>query len=110
MRKSIRKLWVTALRSGAYKQGTAGLRFESSFCCLGVLCDLHSKAAFVAWEQDEESGIYRYMGETIVLPKEVCAWAGLETQNPAVPKIFLTTQNDARRSFKRVAGMIERHL
>ncbi len=110
MKKSIKKLWVKALRSGKYKQGTAGLRFEGSFCCLGVLCDLHSQAAFLSWEHDENSGTYRYLGESIVLPREVCAWAGLDTQNPAVPKIFLTTQNDARRSFKRVATMIERHL
>lgn len=42
--------WVAALRSGKYKQGTNALRgylldpdednYESTHCCLGVLCDM----------------------------------------------------------------------
>lgn len=111
MKKRIKNLWLKALRSGEYRQGTAGLRFEDSFCCLGVLCDLHAEIAFVNWEYDERSGIYRYLGETIVLPKAVCEWAGLDDPNPITPKAFLTTQNDTPgRSFKRLALMIERHL
>jgi len=111
MKKRIRNLWVKALRSGDYRQGTAGLRAENMFCCLGVLCDLHSKAAFVGWDYDEKTGIFCYLGESVVLPREVCEWAGLDEANPAVTKIFLTTHNDtARRSFTRIARLIERHL
>ncbi len=102
---------MKALRSGKYRQGTAGLRAEDMFCCLGVLCDLHSKAAFTSWDYDEETGIFRYLGESVVLPREVCEWAGLNDANPAVAKSVLTTQNDtAKRSFKRIAVLIERHL
>jgi len=32
--------WITALRSGEYKQTTDTLRDDKGFCCLGVLCDL----------------------------------------------------------------------
>ena len=111
MKKRIRNLWVKALRSGKYRQGTAGLRAEDMFCCLGVLCDLHAQAAFVSWDYDEKTGIFRYLGESIVLPAEVCDWAGLDDANPAVPKLFLTTHNDTgRRSFRRLALLIERHL
>lgn len=37
------ELWVEALRSGKYKQGTGNLyRHDSdSYCCLGVWCDVH---------------------------------------------------------------------
>ena len=49
----IRK-WDAALRSGEYRQGRGGLRYNhpsdgSKFCCLGVLCD-------VAGEQWEDTG------------------------------------------------------
>ena len=32
--------WVTALRSGKYKQTRTCLNDEKGFCCLGVACDL----------------------------------------------------------------------
>jgi hypothetical protein len=111
MKKSIRNRWLQALRAGSYRQGAGALRFGNTFCCLGVLCDLHSKVAFMSWEYDEATGIYRYMGETIVLPREVCVWAGLDDQNPAVPMVMLSTHNDAGKlSFKRIARLIERRL
>lgn len=111
MKASIKKRWLAALRGGKYRQGAAALRFGNTFCCLGVLCDLHSQAAFVSWEYDEETGNYRYLGETIVLPKEVCDWAGLAEQNPRLPVIVLSTHNDTRRlSFKRLARLIEDRL
>ncbi len=65
----------------------------------------------MSWDYDEETGNYRYMGETIVLPIEVCAWAGLSEQNPSLPTIVLSTHNDTRKlSFKRLARLIESRL
>lgn len=49
MNERIKKLWLEALRSGEYTQATCQLRRDhadndgSSYCCLGVLCDLHAK-------------------------------------------------------------------
>lgn len=47
MKKSIKKLWLKALRSGAYEQATHTLREGSGsrakYCCLGVLCQLHNE-------------------------------------------------------------------
>lgn len=40
----IKKKWVKALRSGKYNQCDGQLRQGDTFCCLGVLCDLHRKA------------------------------------------------------------------
>lgn len=34
------RTWVTALRSGKYKQGTGYLRSHKGYCCWGVACDL----------------------------------------------------------------------
>jgi hypothetical protein len=41
MDEEIKGRWVTALRSGKYRQGQGRLRRENeTFCCLGVLCDI----------------------------------------------------------------------
>ena len=111
MKKTIKNRWLAALRSDKYRQGTEALRSGNTFCCLGVLCDLHAQATFVTWEYDEPTGRYSYLGETILLPLAVCEWAGIEAQNPLALSVFLTTHNDARgRSYKQIARLIDTHL
>ena len=44
MNPEIKAKWVAALRSGEYKQAKGQLRIGNSFCCLGVLCNLHAQA------------------------------------------------------------------
>lgn len=39
MRKDVKELWISALRSGNYKQGKGALNRRGNFCCLGVLCE-----------------------------------------------------------------------
>lgn len=47
MDPKVKKLWVAALRSGKYAQCRKTLRrgttATASFCCLGVLYDIHAK-------------------------------------------------------------------
>lgn len=38
MNKTIKKKWLTALRSGKYKQAYGQLKLGDCYCCLGVLC------------------------------------------------------------------------
>lgn len=40
MDKELKEKWVTALRSGEYRQTTGELKDEYGYCCLGVLCDI----------------------------------------------------------------------
>ena len=45
MNKEVKRLWLTALKSGKYAKGRGSLRRErpgerDCYCCLGVLCDL----------------------------------------------------------------------
>ncbi len=40
MKKEVAELWVEALRSGKYEQGTGRLHYEDKYCCLGVLCKI----------------------------------------------------------------------
>ena len=49
MKQEIKEKWVSALRSGEYKQGKEGLRIYNEFCCLGVLCDLYIKETGVGF-------------------------------------------------------------
>src|SRR5262249_36155352 len=77
MNPAVKKLWVAALRSGDYVQGRGRLRnADYSFCCLGVLCNLHAQAhPEIAKTQHSRS---HYLNSSIYLPEQVMAWAGLK--------------------------------
>lgn len=123
MNKDIADKWVAALRSGKYSQTIGRLRAdtsdegeaETSYCCLGVLCDLHSKETGAG----EWSGLdYRCKGGHgfEIPPDEVVSWAGVKSPNPEVPirlgyrPLTIAELNDAREwSFGRLADLIEKH-
>lgn len=75
MRKSVKKLWLAALKSGEYKHGEGRLRYPSTgdpesperFCCLGVLCDVAKKKGVI-------KSFTAFSG---FLPPKVRKWAGL---------------------------------
>lgn len=115
MNQEIKKKWVDALRSGEYKQGYAELRtnteVNSSFCCLGVLCDLYSKEHNIPWEEDGG-----FIGTGDVLPNNVISWAGL-SDNPSPRRVglgdterTLVRLNDNGSTFKQIADIIEKEL
>lgn len=41
MKPRMKAKWIKALESGKYQKGFFALRKSDTFCCLGVLCDLH---------------------------------------------------------------------
>lgn len=116
MDKRIKKLWIAALRSGKYKQTTYKLRKDDRFCCLGVLCDIHSKDTSSKWNHKDEEWSYGKSAYA-VLPSMVVKWAGLPDSNP-----YLTLEsedmepqtasdlNDAGESFRVIATRIEKYL
>src|SRR5580693_4745905 len=73
------KDWISALRSGKYKQGHGHLRYEDKYCCLGVACELATAAGIVGPATAEDGGLFHYGPErhTGHLPDEVQAWLGL---------------------------------
>lgn len=122
MNKEIADKWVAALRSGKYSQTIGRLcadtsdegQAETSYCCLGVLCDLHSK----------ETGKGEWFGYCYrcdsgngfeVPPDEVVAWAGMKDANPVyttkpIANNTIAQLNDnAEWSFGWLADLIERH-
>ncbi len=111
MDKDIKQKWLEALRSGEYKQAREELRSidpgsdTQSFCCLGVLCDIHAKETGGEWDRGE------YRGNAEFLPHEVCAWAGLSVSNPTVAGAKLSEWNDLEKaSFDQIANLIEKNL
>lgn len=119
MNKEIKKLWVEALRSGKYKQGTGRLITVGDdgvtrMCCLGVLCDLYIKQTGKGeWVNDH--GIKHFTSSTekyvaMLPPIEVVQWAGLTT-NRGMKNINLDSMNDGLgqpcHSYDEIAMVIE---
>ena len=122
MHQHIKKLWVDALRSGKYQQGTGHLRHEGNYCCLGVLCDLYDRNQNgPGWDEDAET----YLCNDAFLPRRVAEWAGViggdesvavsrDEFNVAIPedghRCYLTCLNDSGSSFGEIADLIEQQL
>jgi len=121
MKKSVMKKWVTALRSGKYKQGQDRLRSDvSHFCCLGVLCDIIAKDEWKtpsagtanAWGND-----YNIYKEVHGLPKKIQILTGVRSSSGKNLKTGreLVYFNDGTitvkksKSFKWIANYIERN-
>ena len=110
MNNVIKAKWVAALRSGEYQQTHRQLKDNNnSFCCLGVLCDLHSKETNDRWSGDF------YLGERGMLPKVVTKWAGLGHWHTDQVKIGnktddLSEHNDSGATFLEIADAIENQL
>jgi len=76
LRPSVKKKWLEALRSGEYKQTQGELRSEdkpNSFCCLGVLCNIHAQEHPTFAKLQKKVDVYD--GQTGVPSKRVLKWA-----------------------------------
>jgi hypothetical protein len=114
MKPEIKQKWVQALKSGKYRQGKGSLKNKlNEYCCLGVLCDLHSKETSIKWNGDV------YLDKCIQLPSEVMEWAGIDNMvgrsgmvdsDINLRPIYLTDLNDSGRTFKEIAEIIEEKL
>ncbi len=111
MNQEIKARWVSALRSGEYKQSRGKLKSIDGFCVLGVLCDLYAIAYKINWEKMNYS--YKLCGRIGCLPSEVSVWADyygaeikLNTQS-----VSLTSLNDHMGyNFNEIADLIEQYL
>jgi len=122
MNPEIRADWTAALRSGKYKQGKGQLITpilgEMHFCCLAVLCDLHSEAT----GKEKWSEFGRYYDQKYTMPKEVAEWADLDYNvNDEVVYVYdyhdesikyptLSGLNDNVCTFNEIADIIDERL
>ena len=137
MNIEIKTRWISALRSGAYKQGKHTLHSEDNcFCALGVLCDLYAQEKGFKWVQHQtlmgsDSHFVTVMalahkfnnGElfySVAVPQSPIAdWAAIQSN----PWVHVTTKEGVRReyhmsevndklelSFAEIADLIEEQL
>lgn len=73
MNKEVKAKWLSALRSGEYKQATHFLydNQKDGYCCIGVLCDLSPDWDWASPDVDNCTGI---------VPDRVAGWAGMEDE------------------------------
>lgn len=95
MKAEIAALWADALESGAYKRGARRLKDRlGRHSALGVLCEVHRTLHPELPELKTEGA--SYMGEGVLLPRAVLAWAGMDlfaSQGPQIAvKAKLTRQ------------------
>jgi len=116
MNPKIKKKWIEALRSRKYKQCQKYLHNETGYCCLGVLCDLHSKtkngSKFEKVANFADEIMYSYLDEDGELPQEVVEWAGLDSNDPELTTDGRSASelNDNGKKFYEIADYIERNL
>jgi hypothetical protein len=115
MNHQVKQLWLEALRSGEYEQGTVVLKSKNAFCCLGVLCDIHRKVTSNGqWRPVSGHSFYAYDTGGIgchLPPRDVVSWAELDADNPYVGVGQISCINDVDRlSFLEIADLIEKHL
>lgn len=108
MNKEVANLWIEALRSGKYKQGTGSLQSLDKYCCLGVLCDICPYPINRNWDNKEISG------KSLITQYNVKNWSGIgslngkyyDSQNSCVN---LATDNDSGSTFSEIADIIEKN-
>lgn len=118
MKAEVKTLWLTALRSGEYAQGSQRLRRSNdTFCCLGVLCDLAVKAGVIEeGVQEFTSSSYQYgsSGNSAFLPSEVAKWADVDRFGQKYDDVDvaydLAKMNDDGATFADIAEVIEAHF
>jgi hypothetical protein len=119
MKTAVKEVFVAALLSENYVQGTGRLRTAPGcFCVLGVLCDLYNKANpnTSGWRDEYGFKLFRAIDTEGVeidtaheLPYVVREWAGLSEESADA----LVTLNDGTEtmkpmSFKDIALFVQR--
>lgn len=126
MNSEIKEKWVAALRSGKYKQGkdrlaTITICDETTYCCLGVLCELAVEEGIAI--KTKGISYFNYDNDRNYPPESVCKWAEFESlepssdgkmfyiRNPMIEEYNLGEYNDIKKySFEQIADLIENYL
>ena len=118
MRKDIADKWVTALRSGEYKQGKDVLAdcARTEHCCLGVLCEVAIKEGLDVQVETLIDHAAIFDSSKAFLPASVADWAGMKTRLGDLPRgaatatvLSLMGMNDGGHTFGAIADVIEKY-
>lgn len=111
MNQEDKDAWLTALRSGKYKRGTARLKKKVDevikHCCLGVLCEIFKDRFHLVEIKLDARKDYTFNDSNLFLPNVVSDELGI---SPELQEI-LSQINDSGlhvdESFDRIADWIE---
>ena len=99
-------LWLEALRSGLYAQGTGYLNHTDKFCCLGVACEIFTDPLDLDTDLDGRVTIYE--GRRSCAPEAIVDHLGLwgelgesPTDHPSLAQL-----NDDHVSHPEIAARI----
>lgn len=124
--------WLAILRTEPIKQIRKHLgHVDGGRCILGTLCDMAVAEKVIpppipapippGADHEFLEGRLKYGNETIVLPLEVCTWAGLKSQDPRLKQMVETKApfshltdsflnlNDSGFTLEEIADLIEDH-
>lgn len=130
MDPNVKADWLTALRSGDYKQTQGCLRDDTGYCCLGVLTDLWVKGSSVEWHPKPFGTAFSiatpgWGAESSVTPRGVMSWSDLTnstgttllgavtyhaaTEGETTDNFYVTLSdlNDNGFTFEQIADVIE---
>src|SRR4051812_12820256 len=105
------QLWIAALRSGEYQQGTGRLHDMRGdrWCCLGIACAVYQKHVgdlVIATNDSAFECSETFNGNDATLPETVRRWLGLTTALVATIQVayattFMTTTTLGAKLSKR---------
>ena len=104
MNKKIKTKWLSALRSGEYKQIGSALHVADGYCCLGVLCRVMYPGE--EWTVASHGTRLAFRGKFTIPPDEILEQAEMNRQQAK----GLAQLNDGGASFGAIANKIESKL
>ena len=112
MDKHWKEQWVKALRGGEYAQGIGCLKEQreegsDTYCCLGVLCEIHTNVQSHKTENGEYTYVYKKENEVGNLMPTLKYKLEITHKDEAI-LIELNDNNDA--DFNQIADYIEKEM
>jgi hypothetical protein len=111
--KDFAEEWLTALRSGKYKQAKTVLYNKNTkgYCCLGVACAIKYSLNYLKAEESRYAGViekseYNLRFDLKKIPEQLKG--GDQIKNDLV--ITLTDMNDSGKTFDEIADWIEKNI
>lgn len=120
MDEKLKEDWVKALRSGEYDQAASALKYRegeeetASYCCLGVLCEVHPEIQFneilgeyyKSVETEDGGCVYQEIGDEVLV-----GWFMREIGLSSEDADYLMSMNDSQgKDFLQIADHIEENL
>lgn len=108
-----KELWLSALRSGEFVQGTGSLLNDGRYCCLGVLSEVALQNGVEVkkgrcWSDHCDCKQVTFDDHSSYQPASVASWANLSPSSSATN--ILAGKNDGGATFAEIADWIEENL